>query len=210
MDHVNDFKWQTDKPAKQESRRNCCVAVGCLVCLAFFALTSRPAPMKNKAREAGTKQNLHAIQLALERYGVDHNGTYPIDLAALIVKNYMPELPGNAFFNGRNPGTGKKLPVDEEPFFRDMRHVRFGDPLYEGNFTYLPWNITVNGKAAGYYLVAYGSHNTKGQDVDGDGMPDHVILVLNSSPQEYAAQRSASPATTQRVEPPEIKELLRR
>lgn len=100
--------------------------------------------------------------------------------------------------------------MDEEPPFRHMRNVRFGDPLYEGNFTYLPWGITGNGKAAGYYLVAYGSHKTKGQDVDGDGMPDHVILVLNSSPREYQAQNNASPAITPRAEPPEIKELLRR
>jgi len=49
------------------------VIIGILVAIALPNFVK----IKDKAREAEIKQNLHAIQLALERYGVDAEGDYP-------------------------------------------------------------------------------------------------------------------------------------
>jgi len=49
------------------------VIIGILVAIALPNFVK----IKDKAREAEVKQNLHAIQLALERYGVDAEGDYP-------------------------------------------------------------------------------------------------------------------------------------
>jgi type II secretion system protein G len=49
------------------------VIIGILVAIALPNFIK----IKDKAREAEVKQNLHAIQLALERYSVDNDGNYP-------------------------------------------------------------------------------------------------------------------------------------
>ena len=58
-----------------------------------------------------------------------------------------------------------------------MLAIGFGQEPYEGNFTYLPVNI--EGKIAAYYLIGYGSSSKSGIDVNKDGFPDHVIMVLD-------------------------------
>lgn len=49
------------------------VIIGILVAIALPNFIK----IKDKAKEAEVKQNLHAIQLALERYSTDEDGTYP-------------------------------------------------------------------------------------------------------------------------------------
>jgi type II secretion system protein G len=49
------------------------VIIGILVAIALPNFIK----IKDKAREAEVKQNLHAVQLALERYSVDNDGNYP-------------------------------------------------------------------------------------------------------------------------------------
>jgi len=49
------------------------VIIGILVAIALPNFIK----IKDKAREAEVKQNLHAIQLAVERYSVDNDGNYP-------------------------------------------------------------------------------------------------------------------------------------
>jgi prepilin-type N-terminal cleavage/methylation domain-containing protein len=49
------------------------VIIGILVAIALPNFVK----IKDKAKEAEVKQNLHAIQLALERYSTDADGTYP-------------------------------------------------------------------------------------------------------------------------------------
>jgi hypothetical protein len=161
--------------------------------------------MKTKAKEAEVKQNLHAIQLALERYAVDHDGMYPQDLAALAVFNIMRELPGNPLqVLSRDAKSGGKY---SDGTFRQpepMRDIRFGEEQFAGNCTYLPWGLTGPGTAAGYYLLAYGSSKTKGQDVDGDGQGDHVVMQLDS-PIRFSTTPNIK---QQRIPRPDIKELL--
>lgn len=52
------------------------VIIGILVAIALPNFIK----IKDKAREAEVKQNLHAIQLAIERYSTDEDGTYPFFL----------------------------------------------------------------------------------------------------------------------------------
>src|SRR5687768_17077495 len=49
------------------------VIIGILVAIALPNFIK----IKDKAREAEVKQNLHAVQLALERYSTDNDGNYP-------------------------------------------------------------------------------------------------------------------------------------
>ena len=45
-----------------------------------------------------SKQNLHAVQLALERFAVDSPGAnYPVRIEQIIEDGYMPQLPLNPF-----------------------------------------------------------------------------------------------------------------
>lgn len=60
------------------------VIIGILVAIALPNFIK----IKDKAKEAEVKQNLHSIQLSVERYATDQNGNYPYFL-----------LGGNALFN---------------------------------------------------------------------------------------------------------------
>jgi hypothetical protein len=52
-----------------------------VVILVLFLLITHPTwYMGNKLFESDTKQNLHEVQVALERYAVDHNSSYPLYL----------------------------------------------------------------------------------------------------------------------------------
>ena len=78
--------------------------------------------------EANSKQNLHSIQLALERYAVDHEGPYPLWLSGgsfvagtagqideryladpLITESYMPKYPRNPFMRVTGSKAAEKL-----------------------------------------------------------------------------------------------------
>ncbi|MCH7472935.1 hypothetical protein IIA79_08300 [bacterium] len=128
--------------------------------------------IKPKVKEAEVKVNLHSIQLALERYATDSPGNvYPLTIRGgdaiqgedeLSNNGYMPSYPVN--------------PISEDS--AKMHNIAFGDPDFEGNFTYIP--VESNGLVKGYYLFGYGFGENDGEDVNGDGKPDHVIAVLSS------------------------------
>jgi hypothetical protein len=111
-------------------------------------------------KEIEVKANLHTLQIAVDRYGFDHQGHYPRQIQDLVTEKYILAFPEN--------------PFDKQP----MRSVRIGDPDFEGNFTYEP--VIVSGEVTGYNLYVYGSRRTAGQDINSDGIPDHVILVLQN------------------------------
>jgi hypothetical protein len=114
-----------------------------------------------KAPEAEVKSNLHSIQIALERYASDHSGYYPQNTGELISGNYLPQYPNNPFTN------------------QPMREIEFGAAPSDGEFTYLP--LSTDGIVDAYYLIAYGYKKSAGEDIDRDGTPDHVILVLDDA-----------------------------
>ena len=113
-----------------------------------------------RTAEAEVKSNLRGIQIALERYCVENGNRYPAEINELITSEYI-----TSFW---------KNPFSTEP----MRPIEFGDPNFEGNFTYVP--VIVSGEVTGYSLLGYGYRQTYGEDVNGDGVPDHVILSISS------------------------------
>lgn len=77
-----------------------------------------------------SKMNAHAIQLAVERYATDFNGTYPLSLNQIIGTGYLPEMPRNYF-----AGVLKRWPTLESP--RPMRPLMLGE-YCPGDVLYLP------------------------------------------------------------------------
>ncbi|MCB1220405.1 MAG: type II secretion system protein [Planctomycetales bacterium] len=121
-----------------------CVAIPLLIIIAAVLIENpfRIKPGKGH-REAEAQQNLHAIQLALERYAVDYGGVYPLWLSGggiadpaageidphfamdpLMAEGYMPQYPRNPF---NRLGTG-----DTNDNLRAMQ-VRLSDPLRPGS-----------------------------------------------------------------------------
>ena len=140
---------------------------GCIGTIVAFLLLSMllPSYIKSplRARESEAKANCHAIQIAVERYGADHQGLYPENTDVLLTDGYLEHFPMNAF--------------TWEPMI-PMIEVDFGSPDYPGNFSYLPY--VFEGEITGYYLLGYTDENEPGQDINADGIPDHVIIVVNS------------------------------
>lgn len=102
-----------------------------LAVLAMAVLTPNISRTRHKAGEAETKSNLHSIQLAVERYAVDHEGPYPLWISGgsytegnerpideryiadpLITEGYMPKFPANPF-NQTNRARGQQLMLSE-------------------------------------------------------------------------------------------------
>jgi hypothetical protein len=124
-----------------------------------MALLGGYVDAKLKSKESQTKTNVHDIQIALERYWVDHC-VYPADIATLQSEGYIGALPMNPFT--RQP----------------MREISFGASPYQGEFTYVRFMIDNN--VRGFDLLTYGKNGGNGQDIDEDGIDDHVILVVES------------------------------
>jgi hypothetical protein len=150
------------KPKRPDSKAvYICGALGFLVA---FVLVGESAPSMIKGPpvkrvEAEVKMDLHAIQIAVERYGTDHEGQYPWEINDLIAENYLTSFPQN--------------PFSAEP----MKPIEFGASDFEGNFTYVP--VIQSGEVTGFYLLAYGAESNPGQDVNSDGKLDHVIIIIS-------------------------------
>lgn len=140
-----------------ESRINLLILPALLLILSVFNLAC-PTGHPEHYLQLEIKNNLHSIQIAVERYAADNEGVYPSSIDDLGQGEYMPEFPNN--------------PVTEEP----MNEIGFGTEPFSGGYTYIPY--TEDEKVIGYYLICYGLEDTEGADLDGDGTPDHVILVL--------------------------------
>lgn len=111
--------------------------------------------------EVESKSNLSTIQIALERFGEEHNGLYPNDIDTLITEHYILEFPAN-------------------PFTRElMRNITFEETPFPGEFTYIP--VNVEGEVAGYFLLIYGSEESVTYDFNEDGIGDHVIMILQEN-----------------------------
>lgn len=128
--------------------------------MGIVAAISIPSFMmvRDKAEEAEVKQNLHMIQLSVERYAVDHAGDYPLDVQDVISSSYMAEFPIN--------------PFTKQP----MRSIQPGAVPYEGEFSYEV--VMQDARPAGYKLTAYGSAKTG--DPNAPPGKEHVIIELRS------------------------------
>ncbi len=118
----------------------------------FFA----PEPV---AKVPIVRRNIHTMTIAIERYALDHDRNYPSSIDDLF-NDYLVSMPVN--------------PYTDEP----TRIIPFGSTPFEGKMTYV--TSTVGDDVVGYYIFGYCEESWPGEDVDGDGEPDHVIIVLSS------------------------------
>jgi hypothetical protein len=94
-------------------------------------------PLQFRAKAAQCKQNLHAVQLALERFAVDKEGAYPVSIGEMQQAGYMPKLP-------LNPFTGEPMQARHE-----------GEEVPLGDFLYYPrYDGADNEPPTGYTLAA--------------------------------------------------------
>jgi hypothetical protein len=139
--------------------------VGTVIAILILAVVLRTWIWANapiNGAQAVEKANTDAIQLALDRYAVDHDGLNPERIETLIDESYLVSLPSNSFTH------------------QPMKNVPYGSPDFEGNFTYLP--LMIDEKIHGYYLIAYGYKTTAGLHLLNPDQEDHVITVVSSSP----------------------------
>ena len=84
------------------------VVIGILAAIAIPNFES----LTGHAREGGVKSNMHSVQLAIEDYAVQNNGTYPLAAQSADVLALLPggSLPDNPF-----TGTPTDLFWDADP-----------------------------------------------------------------------------------------------
>jgi hypothetical protein len=93
-----------------------------------------------------------------------------------------------------NPVTGKT-----------MRQVPFGAEPCLGEFTYVPYKV--NGLVKGFFLIGYVIDDSPGADVNGDGNPDHVSVVLFTGTWDEKTDKDI-PRTIDDKSMPPLKDLL--
>ena len=141
----------------------------------------------DEAAVALLKEELHYVQLQLERYSVDYTPqdemevrVYPYsinELCAQIWSGYRRNLVSYLM-----PGLYPNPLRSNEATERNAQCVPFGwdDTLSPGNFSYLTRYDQESGKVDGYLILGYGPTRDSGMDVDSDGTPDGVIIMLGS------------------------------
>jgi len=107
--------------------------------------------IKDKAKEAELKQNLHSIQLTLERYGTDYF-CYPDNIEEVISSGYIEAFPGN--------------PFNEQAPMKPVADGKFS----MGDFVYVPGYPDDKGKIMSYTIKVWGARENEG-----------YILELNGS-----------------------------
>jgi hypothetical protein len=161
------------------------VAILIIEILAFLYMPGDNGSNMPRAMEAETMANTRSVGILLQTYANDHNGLYPESIQAMIKDNPTSPLPMNPFTQKR------------------MRDVSFGSPEATGELTYVP--IINDGKVVDFYVMSYGRQKTPGEDVNGDGIPDHVLIVVSS--RESFLNSPKETASVSRVLP-DLKELL--
>jgi hypothetical protein len=119
------------------------VLLSCVAAILLVAAVAAVPYFQEQAKQSATKEAVHTLQLAIERYSVDCEfEIYPESIEQIVGSVYFPTMPVN-------PYTG-------EP----MRSIPAGQPGRPGDFTYvgdveevLPGHPYVTG----YVLVGYGN-----------------------------------------------------
>jgi hypothetical protein len=117
-----------------------------LLCLALSACNKNLPPEDLAKAEQQTTEYAVAIQMALERCGMDMNNEYPQDLGVLAREAYLPLFPENPFKKGAR-----------------MQPLKPGEKPSAGNFTYIPLGqgYKSSGTCERYILVCYGLQKGK-------------------------------------------------
>jgi hypothetical protein len=122
-----------------------------------------------KDLDAEHRANCMVIAGALWRYAQEHDGYYPQNMDILFDEKYLAFYPVNVMSG-------------DSGSHEEMKNIPFGAESFEGNFTYIP--VSEGDEIIGYYLIGYGSKDKTGMDVNGDGIDDHVIIVIPSTDTE--------------------------
>jgi hypothetical protein len=155
---------------------------------AFYAAKAAAGGVLDAALEelalSLAKQDVHAVQLYIERFGVDHlmpsagstrrESHYPQHVNQLLLGNPPYAQPG-LYANPFTAGAADELDAQEVPFG--------WTPQSPGNFSYLQW-YDEHGGVLGYMLVLWGPRDGAGLDLSGDGKGDGVAMTLLSGAQE--------------------------
>jgi prepilin-type N-terminal cleavage/methylation domain-containing protein len=124
------------------------VIIGVLVAIALPNFLK----IKDKAKEAEVKQNLHSIQLSLERYATDNEALYPFYLYG---GDPFYNIATAAFLYGKNYGVvqgGQQVKNPFDTFTYDETGGAYGDALcFEGYMTKFPRNPFVGDSQAIFY-----------------------------------------------------------
>ena len=116
-------------------------------------------------RLAQSVHGLITVQCEIEAWTRDSE-QFPIRIEPLMARMDPYQTPMNYYQRGRRLN-------------RPMRLVDLGSRNYSGNYSYIP--ALRDNTVVGYYLLVYGNVLTPGHDVDADGIPDHVVHVLDSN-----------------------------
>ena len=134
------------------------ILMHCVLLFALFLPTYRQAKLIVKCAEL--KSNTHAIQIVMERYWAD-NCVYPEDPHLIESTGYL---------------ISSQL---TNPFTDNPMELTTYDPdNYYSSIGYIP--LVLEGHAFAYFIVTFGPQETPGKDINADGLPDHVIMVLQS------------------------------
>lgn len=158
------------------------------------AETGEPVDPLADAQLKLVKNGLHNVQLAIERYGIDHSiGTkpdfesrYPHSLSQLVRKqgiNNLPYIEPGFYHNPYAPGEAGELNAMQVPF-------GWGEATV-GNFSYLT-QYNEDGEVVAYVLVGYGPlTGVETFSITADDQPDGIIVTMtsgnvdHSTPQEF-------------------------
>jgi hypothetical protein len=135
-----------------------CGTLAIVSLVAFFALQYLH-PCKVKSNDPETKANTYTVKIALDRYATDHDGQYPESIDTIIEQN--PYVMPYNFYT-----------------IKETRIIEFGDQPWDDEMTYLP--VREGDQIKKYFLLSYGRKDYPGIDVNGDGVGDHVLIVLTS------------------------------
>ena len=145
------------------------------------------AAQRDEQAQAQLKAELHSVQLWLERWAVDHEvadgddgrhwgNNYPAALSQLMQQPCCSEHPGYGGYGA--PGFYPNPFGDGDGSSNDARCVPFGWTAEAvGNFSYIT-QYNELGNVCAYVLIGYASSADTGHDIDGDGSPDGVVIML--------------------------------
>jgi hypothetical protein len=135
-----------------------CIAIFIIGVLLVIAMPN-VHPIQGMAKNAEVKQNLHSIQLALERYAEQHT-CYPNNIATLLADpsakmDASPANPFNGPYKRPQPGLLNEDPTVIQP----LNEIDNPYLDLEGQFCYLPEQEIIDGQlvSTGYKLIAFGA-----------------------------------------------------
>lgn len=104
-----------------------CVVFGCLCWIAWLVLFVQIPGCVYAEKMAQSKQNLHAVQLGLERICCDDRSScYPLDPGVIVEQGYLDEMPINPFTHQPMRYVVLDRPADEAGIPAGLSHGDFG------------------------------------------------------------------------------------